>query len=748
MVQSKYIGNTYPIHDAWQKVTGTLIYTGDMKLPHMYYARVLTSNIAHGKIKRINTVRAEQLEGVIKVFTHLNTPTKRYNNYKTYVNQNAPEDERLFADKVRFVGDRVAAVVATSPDIAEQALMLIQVEYDELPQIISIHSSIANSELKIHETGNVLSQAEFRIGNSEQILMQSNEIFQDTIYTQRVHHAAMERHVCLASYNQLGELTIWTPCQGVFGVRNTVAQFLEMNYSDVRVVKTTTGGSFGGKQHVILEIVAAYLAKEVNGSVMLQYSRAQSMLSTITGTAFEFTIETVLAGNDKISAMKVQALADAGAYATNSIDLPISAAKKSFKVYKIPNYTYHSKTVYTNTPSAGGYRGWGGPQIMTAMEVHIDNIARKKAICPIEFRLANLVNPNDIDPCSKLSLGNASIKQCLIEGAKAFNWYERINSKKTDGRFKTGIGLACGGHINGYFGKVQDFSNMILKMNEDGTFNLNTAVHDQGCGTVTSLALIVAEVLDVPISKIKVLEGDTERSPYDMGTYSARVTYVCGKCAYNLALKIKELILERAAIILNKQKSYLYLLDGHVCVKGTEDKKISFQELASYAQVKQEYEIAAVENYSNPSNPGSYACHFAEVEVDTLTGLVKVIDYLAVHDVGRALNKGMVEGQIQGGVQMGIGYALTEEIALTANGYPKATNFDKYNVINMPDMPNVKTLILEGGGDDGPFGAKSVGEAAVIPVMGAVVNAVNRTLGTYLTILPLTPEKILNAIHS
>lgn len=747
-VQARCIGKSYHINDAWEKVSGAMEYTGDMNLKGMYHVRLLFSDVPHARIKEIDTEEAEHLDGVIGVFTWKNTPDKKYNNFVSYAGQEAPEDERLFAREVRFAGDRIAAVVAVTPEIAQQGVERIRVEYETLPVAVSVATALEQEE-------NLLGVAKLEAGEVSLRLEEAAsgtagmDLYCTQLYMPRIHHAAMENHVCIASYRCSEGLTVYTPCQGAYGVRHNIASFLEMNYSDVRVIKTVTGGSFGGKQQSILEIFTAWLAKAVRGTVKVEYDRFHSIVSTSVATAFSFQIKSAVTKEGRPAALELDAVADAGAYATNTMALSYSAGKKAFRLYQIQNLRYCCKSVYTNTPPAGGFRGWGGPQVLTAVETHMDHIARSCGIDPFDLRLSCLVEPGDTDPLTGLSLGNAHIRDCMTKGALSFGWRERRMAceNQTSQRYLRGVGMACGAHMNGYFGSVHDFADMILKMNEDGSFLLNTAVHDQGCGTLTSLAVIVAEVLDVPVKRIRVLEADTHSSPYDMGTYSSRVTYVSGRCAYEAAVSVRAMILEQASVILKKPVPYLYITDGRVQVKGHSGEGITYEEIAVAAHLYQQKEIIAVQHYENQSNPGSYGCHFAEVEVDTYTGLICVKDYLAVHDLGRVINRSMAEGQIQGAVETGIGYAISEEVEIDNNGYPLTHNFDRYTVVNMPDMPVVKTMLLEYGGDDGPFGAKSIGEAALIPSPAAVVNAVNHALGTSLTHLPLTPQRVLRGLY-
>mgnify|MGYP003761715821 CR=1 FL=1 len=742
----KYVGKDYPIHDAMSKVRGELLYTGDLKMQNMLYAKLLLSPIAHGVIKRIDTSKAESLPGVVKVFTHFNSPNVKYNRYRTAPGQgNCEYDQYLFSKKVRFVGDRIAAVVATSMEIAKKAVRLIDVEFDELPALCNVEVALENKDVKIHEKGNLLAEYEYEIGNRVQ--EQDSVTVETKVDTQRIHHSAMERHVCIANFDSLGRLTIWSPCQGAFGIRTVVADLLGLNYNKVRVIKTPMGGSFGGKQESILEPIVAFLARETKRPVKLEFDRTESIVATMTRAATKLNIKTTFSKDGKMLACDMKNILDAGAYATHAISYISVNMGDITRLYRVPYVRYSAKSVYTNTVISGGMRGWGSPEFFTAVEVHMNQAAKTLQIDPVELRLKNLVHPYDVDNLKKLSLGNARIIECLKKGVEEFKWYERYNKPKTNGRYRRGIGFACGGHSNGKYGKPVEFSTMNLKMNEDGTFDLNTGLHDQGCGTITSMKIIVGEVLGIDPDLINVMEADTATSPYDLGTYATRVTYVCGRCAYNVAKATKGKILDIASIMLQTAKQYLETDNGYVWEKGNDEHKVSFKEIATAALTKYSINIDMTVTYQANSNPGGYGAHFTEVEVDTFTGLVRVIDYLAVHDVGRAINRCMVEGQIQGAIQNGIGYALCEQVEVNSKGRVMSDSFKNYHLINAVDMPEVKVSLLEYGGDEGPFGAKGIGETAIVPVAGAVINAINNALDTNLTHLPLTPEKILASLN-
>ena len=749
--QFEYVGKSYPIHDALSKVTGELVYTGDMQFPKMLHAKLLPSPIAHGLITDIDTSLAEALPGVVRVFSHLNAPSTFFNSYRTFPGQdNCPEDQLLFPDRVRFFGEWVAAVVATSEEIAREAVKLIKVKYEALPVITDLSQALT-SEVKIHPGGNLIREYNSVIGDGGEAAADEGQTISTVVRTGRMHHATMETHVCLAKWEQSGKITIWSPCQGAFGVRTVVADFLGLSYNQVRVIKAPIGGSFGGKQEATLEPLTAFLAQATKAAVMLKLNRRECILSTLIRPEIETSFQTTFSDDGLMLRCNMQATVDAGGYATNAMDYIAGTMGKISKLYRIPHIKYQAKSVYTNGPVSGAMRGWGSPEFYSAAEIHFDLAAKALHLDPLAMRLKNLVQVGDIDTATRLDLGNVGITDCLNEGAAAFGWLERYARPVGEGRFRLGVGLACGAHKTSMFGGYPDFSTMTMKMNEDGTFILNTSVQDLGCGTVQCMKIIAAEALCVDPSLINVLEADTDASPYDFGTYASRVTYVCGACALKVANALKEQILDVAARALQRPKTHLAIKDGQVYYikeQGLKSgQKIGFPEIGMISKVKYHIDLIATETHVGSSNPGAYGAHFAEVRVDTLTGLIQVSDYLAVHDIGRVINRGMSEGQVHGAVQMGIGFALSEEIAFNDKGKIVQDSFKNYHVINAPDMPKVRVLLLERGGDEGPYEAKAIGEVAAVPVAAAVVNAVNNALGTSMTSLPLTPKKIIAALQ-
>ncbi len=744
----KYVGKSIARHDVKEKVTGKIRYVGDMKLDGMLYAKMLLSEVPHANIVSINTSKAEALPGVVRVFTEKDVPKNYYNSHKWYKGSEFPRDELILSEKARYVGDRIAAVVAKDMETVERALGLIEVEYEELPVIASIDNSMKEDSIKIHEDGNLAFEKALKCGDAESIIEEGKLVCDDVITTPKQHHAAMEPHVCLAAEDYSGNIIIWTPCQVVFQVQLIVAEALGMPLDNIRVIKAAMGGSFGGKGQPILEPICAFLAKETGAPVRLVTDRTQSIIGTRSRNASKIRVKTAVDKDGNIIARDINADVDIGAYYTNGSAVTMAMGKKVFRMYKIKNQTFKGRSYFTNTLVGGACRGYGSPQIHAATEINIDNVARALDMDPVELRLKNLVQPYDKDPIGGPDLGNARIIDCVERGMKLFEWEKKRNRPKDDGRFVRGVGMACATHGNGYHGAFPDFITMSLRITNDNKLILKSAIHDLGCGTVTTIKQIVAEVLDIHPDNIIAHQGDTALSPYDSaGTQASRVTFVCGGCAKKTAEIAKEQLISKSAEVLGCSVEDIALKDGLIWNDKDKDRKFTYGEMIVMIQNNFEEDIEVTHTYRSPANPGVYAANFVEVEVDTYNGLVRVLDVLAVHDIGRAINRGFVEGQIQGGAHMSIGFALTEEIKIDEKGKVGTQNFSKYHIVNAPDMPNVRVELIEEEDDHGPFGAKSVGEVCAVATAPAIINAINYALDVNITSLPATPEKIIRALN-
>ena len=576
----QYVGKTYPVHDAAQKVTGELVYGSDIQLPGMLYAKLLLSPIPHGMVTSIDARAAEALPGVVRVFSHLNTPADVYCRARLTPEQElCPRDETLFSEHVRFVGDRVAAVVATSQAIAAAAVALIDVEYTELPALLTTEEAQRRDDLPIHPGGNVFFEHEEECGRGVESSPDA-VVLSSTTSTPRIHHAALEPHVCVAQPHSTGGLTVWSTSQGVYGARTVVADLLGLDYHRVRVIKAPMGGSFGGKTEFILEPVTAYMAQKTRRPVKLLLDREECMIATMCRPATASTIRTTCGPQGRLEDMEVATVLDAGAYASSTSDYAVHMCRKITKLYRLPHYLHRAQAVYTNTPVAGAMRGWGAPEIISALEIHMDRVAGELGMDPVDLRLRNLMHPFEVDPVTAMSIGDGRVRECLERGAAAFDWSARRGRDPGRGRYRRGVGVACGAHKNGMFGKFAEASNMTLKMNEDGTFELGASLHEVGCGIVTVMKVIIAEVLGVSPDLVAAGEADTSSTPFDYGTFGSRVTYVVGACAKAVAEKLKEEIVTAAADLLHEPRERLTVEGGAVHVQDDGQRGVAFRDIA------------------------------------------------------------------------------------------------------------------------------------------------------------------------
>lgn len=742
-----FIGNKYPIRDAALKVTGELKYVGDMKFPNMLYAKMLFSPIAHGKIKKIDTSKAEALPGVKAIATYLNSPRIPYNSAMRFYEHDIPKVEYIFDDRVRFVGDRVAAVAAEDLETAQRAINLIEVEYEELPGIFDPEEALREDAIKIHPDGNIITTIKQNAGNVDAAFLDADHIFEDRYTVPAIHHGAMETHVAIANFDHLGKLTVWSPNQNTFAFRIILSKIFELPMSKVRVISPAIGGAFGGKLESTIEPVVAQLARMTGKPVKLELNRRETMVSTRTRHAAVVYLKTGVKNDGTIVAQDINVIANTGAYATSAINVMAAMSHKVYKVYNFKNMRFTGTAVYTNTPIAGAMRGYGSPQAFLGQQVQLNKIANKLGIDIVELQLKNLVKPDGVDPRFNSPHGNARPIDCVVKASEAFNWSYK-KSLKQSGRYRHGIGMAVGAHGNGCFGAHRDYTSLSLKMNEDGTAVLYSGTHDMGNGSISLQIQIVSEVLGISPELIECIAADTDTTPWNLGDYASRGTFVSGNAAKKVAESVKKSLLKEASELLEEAEENIILKDNYAISKIDELKKASLCEVMIHAQKINQEEIIANETYAACAGVTSYGSHFAEVEVDTETGKVRVLNYVAAHDVGKAINPMSLEGQIEGAIQMGIGYALTEGLEIDDKGKVTNGSLKRYHLLTADEMPKIKIILVEEGDAYGPYGAKSIGECSVVPVAPAITNAVINALGSEFYDLPLKPIKILNNINS
>jgi CO/xanthine dehydrogenase Mo-binding subunit len=720
-----------------------------MALAGLTYGALLLSPQAHARIVHLDPSAALRLPGVIGVWWSANTPQNGYNSSIWYCGQDAITDERMFPPVVRHVGDRVAVVLAETEAAARAALPKIAVEYEELPAVLTAQAALDRAEpatgIGDRPYRNPVDEVVFVHGDPDAAFACADHVADVVVTTPRSHHCAVEPHVCLAWPEANGRIAIHSPCQSVFAVQAVVAQALAMDPTRLHVTKTPIGGSFGGKAEPILDPICAYLAGQTGRPVRLALDRHETFTATRTRSPVNGRMRIALSADGRVLGRETDVVVDIGAYCTGGNYLPGSMLQRLARLYAVPAERYRGRAVYTNTLPTGAFRGYGSPQIHALGEIALDLALRDMGLDPVAARALNIVVPGAHDPWQGLDLGNARGADCLRQGAEAFGWVARRAAATGRGRFRRGVGMAAATHINGCFPGDDETTTATLRLRADGRAELVCALHDLGCGSDTSLAQIAAEVLGLRAGEIAVVAADTDTCAYDLGTRASRMTYIAGEAVRRASLALAAAIAEAASLVLNAAAEEIELHGGRA---ESPRASITLAELAAWLSARGADLPTATHTHRASANPGSYAAHFAEVEVDTLTGRVEVVDYLAAHDVGRAINPMLVEGQIHGGIQIGIGYALYEDVAIdVSTGRVLSDSFARYTLANAPEMPPLRVLLVEEGEPTGPFGAKAVGEIATIPVAPAVVNAVNHALGTRLTDLPLLPDCIVAALQ-
>lgn len=740
-----YVGKSVLRNDGMEKATGLMKYTGDQEMAGMLYAVLVTSEKAHAHITSIDTAKAYEVPEVVKIYTASDVPKILYSAHNWLMDMHEIEDEPLLTMHPKHYGDRIGFVVAKSQEAARIAAGRIKVTYETLPAVLDIEAALDVATPSIHPYGNIPFDLIKEYGDFHGAVSEADYLVEDTIETPSQHHGAIENHVCLA-YMEEGVLTIKTPCQITYQVQMLLSKITGVPQTQVRVVKMVTGGSFGGKSQPVLEPLCGYLAYDLKKPILMEMDREQSIVASRRRNSVKGKVCLAVSKEGRILGRDLDIVTNTGAYFSNGSAVSMAMLKKSVRLYRMESQRYRARAVITNTPVGGAARGYGSPQIHAVTEINVENAARTLGMDPLDFRLRNIVSVADTDPLGGPSLGNAQIEACLRLGAERFGWKEKYQRDSGAGRYRTGVGMAAIVHGNGYFGGFPEFTAVQLTLTPDGSILVNSALHDLGCGTVTVAAQIAAEALGVDMARVRVLEADTLRSPYDpAGTQACRVTFVCGEAVRLGAETLKEKILNRGAEILDLPKDSLRITKGILCdAAGAE--LLDLETLAVRCQRIYCESLTVNYEYKATGNPGSYGANFVEVEVDTWTGFVEVKRIVAAHDIGQAINPEFVRGQICGGVQMNLGYALSEEIVLNKDGTVKSKGFSKYHVINAPSMPPVDIVLIEAGEPGGPYGAKSIGESCSVATAPAVINAINHALGTRISVLPATPERIIEAL--
>lgn len=741
-----------PNVDGWAKVDGSAIYFSDLQLPGMLWGKVLRSSVAHGVIRKLDVRKARQVPGVKVVLTAEDCPRHRWGPIiaDQYI---LPVDRR-----VRFVGDEVAAVAATSYEAACEAVSLIEVEYEELPFVLDPLEGSQSNAPKIHGDGNIASVIEIRRGDLEDGWAKADVVVEGHYSVPVVNQCYIEPVACLAEPTPDGRLVMWLPTHMPFNERKILCQALGIPQDRVRIRQTHIGGSFGGKIHHKLYSICAMLALKAGRAVKMQDTREEAFQSAYPRVAMDVKAKLGVSKEGRFVAKAMEIIADNGAYSDEAPVVLSVAADTMDNLYRLENLYTLAKLVYTNKVPSGAFRGFGNPQTSFAFECLIDEAANQMSWDPVDLRLVNIVEPNSTT-IHGWRVSSCGLEDCIKEAVKQSGWHEKREIKQ-GGPIRRGIGLACCVHKSGAK-RHPDYEGSSALVRIDGTGSVVVLCGEteigQGCRTIW--AQIAAEILGVELDKVHVAPFDSDYSPYGVGTFASRVTTLGGKAVALAAGDAARQLAAVAAELLKTTPEELVREKGHYQVKGQPDLKVTFEEAAQAAEIKNAgmpvvgkgvfispgVVYPDERGYGNLSTTYSFAAHIAEVEVDIRTGLTKVLKVTAAHDLGKALNPMAAEGQIEGGVTQGVGYALYEKMIFNEQGQLLNPNFLDYKIPTVADAPEVHSIFIETIDPVGPFGAKALGELALVPVAPAVANAVAHATGKRIRHLPITPEEIWRA---
>jgi len=764
----EYIGKNIGKIDAMALATGQPLFTDDISFPNILHIKILYSPHAHAIIEDIDTSEAEKIPRVKLILTYKNTPQVLHTTAGQGWPEPSPYDTCMFNKKVRYVGDRVAAVAAETEEIAYEALKHIKVNYKKLPAVFDPEEAMKEGAPVIHdEEGisgvynpkrNIVSHIEVKAGDIEKGFEESDVVVEDTFEMQYAQHCPIEPHATITYLDEYGRLVIRTSTQVPFHVRRIVAQVLEIPVQNIRVIKPRIGGGFGVKQEIILEEISAFVTLKTSRPARLVYTREEEFVSSRTRHPMKVTVKIGAKKNGIFNAIKMYALSNNGAYGTHGLTVTSNTGSKTLPLYnKAPNIEFIADVAYTNLPVAGAYRGYGATQGYAALEQVVDEIAEKLGMGPAEIRKINHIKTGETSPIFKaLGEGREGVTQYiqseatdkLLElGTKEIGWYEKIRKPAKEATKVRGIGMAL--LMQGSGIPLIDMGAATIKLNEDGSFNVLYGGTDIGTGLDTVVAQIVSETLGVKPEQIIVYAADTDVTPFDKGAYASSGTFISGGAVYNAALKVREQILEVTKEIFGEFNTKDFILKDGFVISEKSGKKVSLSEIAYQTlYLKKQQQIMATSSFVSDSSPPPFAAHFIEIEVDKETGIITPIKYVAAVDCGVAINPELAKGQIIGSIVNGIGYALTEEYKFSQTGKLINSNFMEYRIPSSRDIPDIKTILVETYEPKGPYGAKSVAEININGPIPAIGNALYNALGIRIHKLPYTPEKVLEALKN
>jgi 4-hydroxybenzoyl-CoA reductase alpha subunit len=758
------VGKPFRKVDARAKCVGQTKFADDIVLPRMLFCKILRSHLPHALIKSIDVSKALALPGVFTVITGKDLPIP-------YGILPVSQDEHaLCIDKVRFIGDPVAAVAAIDEDVAFDAMNLIDVEYEPLETISTIDEAVLIDEPRIHEygdSGNVHKKVSLEFGNVDEGFAEADLVREDMFFYEGNTHLPMEQHAAVAHFDSDGKITLWSSTQTPHYVHRALAKVLGLPASHIRVIATPNGGGFGGKSDPFNhEVAVCKLAMITGRPVKVTLTREEVFYCHRGRHPVLMKIKTGVKNDGAITAMHFQSFLDGGAYGSYGVASTFYTGALQTVTYEVPRYKFQGLRAFTNKPPCGPKRGHGTPQPRYGLEIHLDKIAEQLGIDPVEIRRRHLVAPNSVT-ANYLRIGSMGLGKCIDKVVEGSRWSERFSGWDQSKRklpFGKGIGIACSSYICGaglpiYWNNMPQ-SGVQLRLDRQGGVCVMCGSTDIGQGSDSILAYIVAEILGIDPFDIRVVTADTDLTPVDLGSYSSRVTLMTGNAAIQAAERARELLVMAVAEKLGVPIENLSLAERRVFDVENPEVGVSFAEAVVLAESKFGT-IGTVGSYSPPRSPGkykgsgvgpspaySYSAAVAEVDVNPDTGIVVVERVWIAHDIGRSINPMLVMGQVEGSVYMALGEILMEEMAYRENRnvVHKFPSMLEYKSPTTMEMCDVKTYLIEDPDPNGPYGAKEVGQGPLLPVPPAVANAVYNAVGVRIDEVPITPEKVLRAL--
>jgi putative selenate reductase molybdopterin-binding subunit len=771
------VGKPSPKVDARKLVQGNPAFTDDIELRGMLIGKLLLSPHAHAIIKKIDASKARALPGVYAVLTHHDVPRIPYTTAGQSAPEPGPHDNYSLDYKVRFVGDRVAAVAAETEEIALRALELIEVEYEVLPAVFDPRESRNPGAPILHEepesymiedrSQNLAALIEWEVGSVTDGFAQADRIFEDTYYSPKVQQTPLEPHVVVTWWDEDDRLVIRTSTQVPFHVRRILAPVLGLTEKRIRVIKPRIGGGFGVKQEVLIEDICAHLTIVTGHPVRMELTRAEEFYASRSRHPMVVRMKTGVTNDGRIVANEMHVLSDTGAYGGHAVTVAGNTGHKAMAMYNAPNIKFHADVVYTNTPPSGAYRGYGVPQGFWALEPHIEHIVRTMGFDPLEFRLNNAIKTGDEHPVSKAwsegregaaeYITTCGLPECVEQGAAAIGWTDKYNNPtwhEIPGKphLRRGIGVAT--VMQGTAIPRVDMGAASIKINDDGSFNLLVGATDLGTGSDTVLTQMAAEVLGCSPEDFITYSSDTDFTPFDVGAYASSTTYISGRAVVVAAEKVARQMCEVAAKMITKQEPDHPVQVSEITLRNRgayapNGRSVTHREIAMHSlHTEDQHQIMAVGSYVSPDSPPPFAAQFVTITLDTETGQFTVDEMIMAVDSGVIINPVTASGQIEGGMVQAMGYGQCEEMAFDDKGRMLNPRFGPYWIYRADEMPQMGVIFIETYEPSGPFGAKAVAEIPLDGVGPALANAVYDAVGVRILDAPMLPEKIWQALQA